>query len=84
MGLPTDVEARRGYWFGLQRMSDQAGQFGGTLEIGSRPAAVSAAVPDQRLALSRPVRSVRELLDTFLSLGLPATVAAPETMQDLL
>lgn len=48
------------------------------------PAAVCAAVRDQRLALSRPVRSVRELLDTFLSLGLAGTVAALETMQELL
>ena len=48
------------------------------------PAAVCAAVRDQRLALSRPPRSVRELLDTFLSLGLAGTVAALETMQELL
>ncbi|MHB2019859.1 MAG: PIN domain-containing protein [Candidatus Xenobia bacterium] len=48
------------------------------------PAAVCAAVRDQRLALSRPVRSVREILDTFLSLGLAGTVAALETMQELL
>lgn len=46
--------------------------------------AVCAAVRDQRIALIRPVRSVRELLDTFLSLGLAGTVAALETMQDLL
>ncbi len=48
------------------------------------PGAVCAAVRDQRLALVRPGRSVRELLDTFLSLGLAGTVAALETMQDLL
>ena len=48
------------------------------------PAAVCAAVRDQRLALSRPARSVRKLLDTFLSLGLAGTVAALEAMQDLL
>ena len=48
------------------------------------PAAVCAAVRDQRLALARPARSVQELLDTFLSLGLAGTVAALETMQDLL
>lgn len=48
------------------------------------PAAVCAAVRDQRLALTRPARSVRELLDTFLSLGLAGTVAALETMQDVL
>lgn len=46
--------------------------------------AVCAAVRDQRLALTRPTRSVRELLDTFLSLGLAGTVAALEPMQDLL
>jgi hypothetical protein len=48
------------------------------------PGAVCAAVRDQRLALTHPVRSVRELLDTFLSLGLAGTVASLETMQDLL
>lgn len=48
------------------------------------PGAVCAAVRDQRIALVRPVRSVRELLDTFLSLGLAGAVAALETMQDLL
>ncbi len=48
------------------------------------PAAVCAAVRDQRLALSRPTRSAGELLDTFLSLGLAGTVAALEPMQDLL
>ena len=48
------------------------------------PDAVCAAVRDQRLALSRPARSVRELLDSFRSLGLAETVAALETMQDLL
>lgn len=47
-------------------------------------AAVCAAVRDQRLALTRPVRSVRELLDTFLSLGLAGTVAALEPMHELL
>lgn len=48
------------------------------------PAAVCAAVRDQRLALTRPARSVRELLDTFLSLGLASTVAALESMHELL
>lgn len=46
--------------------------------------AVCAAVRDQRLALRHPALSVRELLDSFLSLGLAGTVAALETMQDLL
>lgn len=48
------------------------------------PAAVCAAVRDQRLALTRPTRSARELLDTFLSLGLASTVAALEPMHELL
>ena len=48
------------------------------------PAAVSAAVRNKRLSLTRPTRSVRELLDTFLSLGLAGTVARLESMQDLL
>jgi hypothetical protein len=48
------------------------------------PGAVCAAVRDQRCALTRPARSVRELLDTFLSLGLTSTVAALETMQEVL
>lgn len=48
------------------------------------PAAVCSAVRDQRQFLNNPPRSVRELLDTFLSLGLPGTVAALESMQELL
>jgi len=48
------------------------------------PGAVCAAVRDQRLALTRPARSVRELLDTFLSVGLAGTVAALEPMHELL
>lgn len=48
------------------------------------PAAVCAAVRGQREALKNPPRSVRELLDTFLSLGLAATVARLESMQELL
>ncbi len=48
------------------------------------PAAVCAAVRDQREALKNPPRSVRELLDTFLSLGLAGTVARLESMQELL
>lgn len=48
------------------------------------PAAVTAAVRDQRLALARPALSVRELLDTFLALGLAGTVALLEPMQELL
>src|SRR4030065_623111 len=48
------------------------------------PAAVCAAVRGQREALKNPPRSVRELLDTFLSLGLAGTVARLESMQELL
>ena len=48
------------------------------------PGAVCAAVRDQRQALRNPPRSVRELLDTFLSLGLASTVSALESMQELL
>jgi hypothetical protein len=48
------------------------------------PAAVCAAVRDQRQALKKPERTVRELLDTFLSLELAGTVAALEQMQELL
>ena len=48
------------------------------------PAAVCSAVRDQRQFLNNPPQSVRELLDTFLSLGLPGTVAALESMQELL
>jgi predicted nucleic acid-binding protein len=47
-------------------------------------AAVCTAVRSQREALKNPPRSVRELLDTFLSLGLAGTVARLETMQELL
>jgi hypothetical protein len=48
------------------------------------PAVVCAAVRDQRETLKNPARSVRELLDTFLSLGLAGTVARLESMQALL
>lgn len=48
------------------------------------PAAVGKAVRDQRQSLRNPPQSVRELLDTFLSLGLASSVSALETMQDLL
>lgn len=48
------------------------------------PATVCAAVRDQRFALTRPTRSVPELLDTFLSLGLASTVAALQSMHELL
>ena len=48
------------------------------------PAAVCAAVRGQREALKNPPRTVRELLDTFLSLGLAGTVARLESMQELL
>lgn len=48
------------------------------------PAAVGKAVRDQRQSLRNPPQSVRELFDTFLSLGLASTVSALEAMQDLL
>jgi hypothetical protein len=48
------------------------------------PAAVCATVRDQRSALRYPPRSVRELLDTFQSLGLASTVALLEEMHELL
>jgi hypothetical protein len=48
------------------------------------PAAVCAAVRDQRVVLKNPPKSVRELLDTFLSLELASAVAALEAMQELL
>lgn len=48
------------------------------------PGAVCAAVRDQRNALQNPPKSVRELLDTFLSLQLAGTVAALETMVEVL
>jgi hypothetical protein len=48
------------------------------------PAAVVAAVRDQRLALKNPPKSPRELLDTLLSTGLATSVSALETMIELL
>lgn len=48
------------------------------------PSLVYAAVRDQRRMLKNPPRSVRELLDTFLSFGLASTVAALEPMHELL
>lgn len=48
------------------------------------PAAVCAVVRTQRAALKNPPRSVRELLDTFLSLELASTVAHLADMQELL
>jgi hypothetical protein len=48
------------------------------------PGAVCGAVRDQRLALVRPVRSLQELLDTFLGLGLARTVSMLETMREVL
>lgn len=40
------------------------------------PAAVCQAVRDQRASLKRPPRTVEELLDTYLRLGLATTVTA--------
>lgn len=48
------------------------------------PGAVYAAVRAQRQLLRNPPRSVRDLLDTFLLLGLASTVAALEPMHELL
>jgi hypothetical protein len=48
------------------------------------PAAVAAAVRDQRLALKNPPKTSRELLDTLQSNGLATTVASLETMLELL
>ncbi|MEW6039625.1 MAG: PIN domain-containing protein [Pseudomonadota bacterium] len=47
------------------------------------PATVAKAVRDQRQSLRNPPQSVRELLDTFLSLGLASSVSLLETMQEL-
>ena len=47
-------------------------------------ASVCTAVRDQRQALNNPPKSVRELLDTFLSQQLAETVAALDKMQELL
>jgi predicted nucleic acid-binding protein len=48
------------------------------------PAKVGKAVRDQRQSLRNPPQSARQLLDTFLSLGLASTVSALESMQELL
>ena len=48
------------------------------------PAGVCAAVRDQRQALTNPKKTVREMLDTFLSQQLVGTVAVLEGMQELL
>lgn len=48
------------------------------------PAAVCALVRGQREALKNPPRLVRELLDTFHSLGLAGSVARLESMHELL
>jgi len=48
------------------------------------PGAVYSAVRSQRQMLKNPPRSVRELLDTLLLLGLASTVAALEPMHELL
>lgn len=48
------------------------------------PAAVVAAVRDQRASLKNPPKAARELLDTLLSQGMATTVASLETMIRLL
>lgn len=46
------------------------------------PGAVCAAVRDQREALQNPAKSVRELLDIFLALGLASTVGRLEGVRE--
>lgn len=48
------------------------------------PGPVCAAVRNQRLSLSNPPKTVRDMLDTLLTLELVATVAALEPMSELL
>jgi hypothetical protein len=48
------------------------------------PGDVCGAVREQRAALKNPPRSVAELLDTFLALGLASTVTSLRSMQNLL
>jgi hypothetical protein len=48
------------------------------------PAAVCSAVKEQRESLKNPPKTIDELLDTFLSLGLTTTVESLRTMQLLL
>jgi hypothetical protein len=54
------------------------------LQYDLNPVKVATAVRDQRESLKCPEQSVKELLDTFLSLGLASTVSALEPMQELL
>lgn len=48
------------------------------------PATVCSAIKKQRESLKNPPRTIEELLDTFLSLGLSTTVESLRTMQQLL
>ena len=48
------------------------------------PGEVCGAVREQRAALKNPPRSVSELLDTFLTLGLASTVTSLRSMHNLL
>lgn len=48
------------------------------------PAAVCAAVREQRAALKKPPRSVDELLDSFLRLGMASTVSVLRDNAELL
>lgn len=49
-----------------------------------KPGVVCAAVREMRMALTRPPKTVRELLDDLLKVGLPETVSLLETMENLL
>jgi predicted nucleic acid-binding protein len=53
-------------------------------QLGAFPAVVGRAVRDQRLSLRNPPQSARQLLDTFLSLGLASSVSGLESMIELL
>jgi hypothetical protein len=49
-----------------------------------KPAVVCTAIREMRASLINPPKTVRELLDDLLRVGLPNTVSQLETMQDLL
>jgi hypothetical protein len=49
-----------------------------------RPAVVCTAIREMRASLVNPPKTVRELLDDLLRVGLPNTVSLLETMEELL
>ena len=49
-----------------------------------RPAVVCTAIREMRASLVNPPKTVRELLDDLLRVGLPDTVSLLETMEELL